>query len=156
MLLPEAVAELHDPLQTADCKDTHRRTDRLPKEDGRPGNPTKPELEDRRGREPPALHVEEGTTRSRTSNPTVNLADANPGKGDNVWVEHRAGRAGHGEKQPFWNKLSEAWFPGAPTDPDIARVRLRITRADHGDAKESRIVQMFELPGGLLDRQASR
>ena len=49
------------------------------------------------------------------------------------------------KKQQLWSKMTQAWFPGGPTDPDLALVQVRITHANYWDVKESKIVQLWEM-----------
>ncbi len=48
-------------------------------------------------------------------------------------------------KHALWSKMSEAWFPGGPDDPDLALVQVQITHADYWDVKESKPVQLFKM-----------
>ena len=77
---------------------------------------------------------------------TVNVSYADPGRdsyvsvsGDAVIVEDLA------KKKQLWSKLSEAWFPGGASDPDLALVQVKIMHANYWDVKESKIVQLFEM-----------
>ncbi|MDQ6681051.1 MAG: pyridoxamine 5'-phosphate oxidase family protein [Pseudomonadota bacterium] len=77
---------------------------------------------------------------------TVNVAYANPSKDSYVSVSGTAAVVDDSaKKKQLWNKMSEAWFPGGPTDPDLALVQVRITHANYWDVKESKIVQLFEM-----------
>ncbi len=77
---------------------------------------------------------------------SVNVAYANTGKDHYVSVSGTAQVVENsGKKQQLWSKLSEAWFPGGPTDPDLALVQVRITHANYWDMKESKIVQFWEM-----------
>ena len=49
------------------------------------------------------------------------------------------------KKQQLWSKMAEAWFPGGPTDPDLALVQVQIIHANYWDVKESKIVQLYEM-----------
>ena len=49
------------------------------------------------------------------------------------------------KKRELWNKIAEAWFPGGPTDPDLALVQVRIAHADYWDVKESKLVQLYAM-----------
>jgi len=49
------------------------------------------------------------------------------------------------KKQALWSKLSEAWFPGGPSDPDLALVEVRIVHANYWDVKSSKLVQLFAM-----------
>ena len=80
------------------------------------------------------------------ADPTVNVAYANPSKDQYVSVSGTAAVVDSLEKKrQLWNKMSEAWFPGGPTDPDLALVQVRITHANYWDVRESKIVQLYTM-----------
>ena len=77
---------------------------------------------------------------------TVNVTYADPGEdsyvsvsGTAVVVEDMA------KKQQLWSKLTEAWFPGGPADPDLALVCVKISHASYWDVEESKVVQLYEM-----------
>jgi general stress protein 26 len=77
---------------------------------------------------------------------TVNVAYANPEKDHYVSVSGTAQLVDDdSRKRELWHKLSEAYFPGGPTDPDLALVQVRITHAGYWDAKQSKLVQLYEM-----------
>lgn len=49
------------------------------------------------------------------------------------------------KKKQLWNKMNEAWFPGGPTDPDLALVQVEVIHANYWDVKESKLVQLFAM-----------
>lgn len=49
------------------------------------------------------------------------------------------------KKKQLWSKLNEAWFPGGPTDPDLALIQVEVIHANYWDVKESKIVQLYEM-----------
>ncbi len=76
----------------------------------------------------------------------VALSYAHPGKDSYVSVSG----IGHLDNDPeriraLWTKFAEAWFPGGPTDPDLALVEVRITHAHYWDVKESKITQLLKI-----------
>ena len=78
--------------------------------------------------------------------PIVNVVYADPGKDSYVSVSGIAAVIEDGaKKRLLWSKLNEAWFPGGPTDPDLALVQVRIVHANFWDVKESQIVQLFKM-----------
>lgn len=80
------------------------------------------------------------------SDPTVNVAYANPSRDRYVSVSGTAQVVeDSAKKRQLWNKMSEAWFPGGPSDPDLALVQVRITHANYWDMKESKVVQLYEM-----------
>lgn len=48
-------------------------------------------------------------------------------------------------KQRLWSPASQAWFPGGPTDPDLALVCVRIAHAGYWNVKESKVVQVLKM-----------
>lgn len=80
------------------------------------------------------------------TDPTVNVAYANPSKDSYVSVSGTAHVVDDAAKtKQLWSKMSEAWFPGGPTDPDLALVQVRITHANYWDVKSPKVVQLFEM-----------
>ena len=80
------------------------------------------------------------------ADPTVNVAYANPSKDQYVSVSGAAEVVDDADKKrQLWSKMAEAWFPGGPTDPDLALVQVRITHANYWDVKESKIVQLYKM-----------
>lgn len=49
------------------------------------------------------------------------------------------------KKNQLWSKMTEAWFPNGPDDPDLALVQVRIDHADYWDVKSSKPVQLFKM-----------
>ena len=85
------------------------------------------------------------------SEPMVNLAYADPGSDTYVSVSGTAAMIEDAaKKQQLWNKMNEAWFPGGPTDPDVALVQVQIAHANYWDVKESKIVQLFEMAKAVV------
>ena len=78
--------------------------------------------------------------------PTVNVSYADPDgdhyvsvSGDAFIVEDLA------RKQRLWNKKAAAWFPGGPTDPDLALIQVQIVHANYWDVKSSKLVQLITM-----------
>ena len=46
--------------------------------------------------------------------------------------------------------MTEAWFPGGPTDPDLALVQVQIVHANYWDVKESKLVQLYEMAKAVV------
>lgn len=83
--------------------------------------------------------------------PAVNLAYADPSADTYVSVSGNASVVeDQAKKNELWNKMSEAWFPGGPTDPDLALVQVQIVHANYWDVKESKIVQLFEMAKAVV------
>jgi general stress protein 26 len=80
------------------------------------------------------------------TDPVVNVVYADPGADSYVSVSGIAAVIEDAaKKRQLWSKLTEAWFPGGPTDPDLALVQVRIEHANYWDVKESKIVQLFKM-----------
>ena len=80
------------------------------------------------------------------TDPVVNVVYADPGEDSYVSVSGIAAVIEDlAKKRQLWSKLNEAWFPGGPTDPDLALVQVRIVHANFWDVKESQIVQLFKM-----------
>lgn len=47
--------------------------------------------------------------------------------------------------EQFWSPAAQDWFPGGPTDPDLALLAVEISHAEHWDVEESRIKQHFKM-----------
>jgi general stress protein 26 len=85
------------------------------------------------------------------SEPSVNVVYADPGADSYVSVSGNAAVVDDlAKKQALWSKLSEAWFPGGPGDPDLALVEVRITHANYWDVKESKLVQLYEMAKAVV------
>ena len=80
------------------------------------------------------------------ADPIVNLVYADPSEDTYVSVSGTAAMLEDAaKKKQLWNKLAEAWFPGGPTDPDLALVQVQIVQASYWDVKESKLVQLYEM-----------
>jgi general stress protein 26 len=83
--------------------------------------------------------------------PTVNVVYADPGDDSYVSVSGTARVVEDlGKKQQLWSKMAEAWFPGGPTDPDLALVEVRITHANYWDVEESKVVQLYKMAKAVV------
>lgn len=81
-----------------------------------------------------------------TTDPVVNVVYADPGEDSYVSVSGIAAVIeDDAKKRQLWGKLNQAWFPGGPTDADLALVQVRIVHANYWDVKESQIVQLFKM-----------
>lgn len=76
----------------------------------------------------------------------VNVAYANPGKDSYVSVAGRA-RVTHdpAKVEQLWSPMAKPWFPGGPTDPDLALLSVEIVHAEYWDVKESKMTQLFKM-----------
>ena len=80
------------------------------------------------------------------ADPVVNLVYADPSEDTYVSVSGTAAvLEDAAKKRQLWNKLAQAWFPGGPSDPDLALVQVQIIHANYWDVKESKLVQLYEM-----------
>jgi len=80
------------------------------------------------------------------ADPVANLVYADPSEDTYVSVSGTAAMIEDpAKKKQLWSKLAEAWFPGGPTDPDLALVQVQIVHASYWDVKESKLVQLYEM-----------
>lgn len=77
---------------------------------------------------------------------SVNVAYADTDKDSYVSVSGTARVVeDRARAEQLWSKMAEAWFPGGPTDPDLALVRVDIVHADYWDVKENKLTQLFKM-----------
>lgn len=85
------------------------------------------------------------------ANPVVGVVYADPSSDTYVSVSGTAAMLGDAaKKEQLWNKAAEAWFPGGPTDPDLALVQVQIIHANYWDVKESKLVQLFAMAKAVV------
>ena len=49
------------------------------------------------------------------------------------------------KKEALFSSFAKAWFPGGPTDPDLALLAVKIGHAEYWDVKESKMVQLVKM-----------
>lgn len=80
------------------------------------------------------------------ADPVVNLVYADPGSDSYVSVSGTATVVDNpGKTQQLWSRLNATYFPGGPTDPNLALVEVRIIHANYWDVTESKVVQLFKM-----------
>jgi general stress protein 26 len=80
------------------------------------------------------------------ADPMVGAVYADPSSDTYVSVSGSAAEVDDiAQKRELWNKIAEAWFPGGPTDPNLALVQLKIVHAEYWDVKESKLVQLLAM-----------
>lgn len=76
----------------------------------------------------------------------VNVAYANTSDDSYVSVSGKALIVEDmGKKETLWTPMAKAWFPGGPTDPDVALLEVLISHAEYWDVKESKMVQVAKM-----------
>jgi general stress protein 26 len=81
-----------------------------------------------------------------TADPVVGVVYADTGADRYVSISGTAALVNDAaKKQQLWSKMAEAWFPGGPTDPDLALVQVKIIHASYWDVKENKLVQLFHI-----------
>jgi general stress protein 26 len=48
-------------------------------------------------------------------------------------------------KKALWNTVAQAWFPGGPTDSDLALVAVLMAEAEYWDVKSNQAVELFKM-----------
>jgi len=78
--------------------------------------------------------------------PEVNVTYADPGNDSYVSISGAARVVEDPErKKAMWNTAAQAWFPGGPTDPDLALVAVLVVEAEYWDVKSNQAVQLFRM-----------
>jgi len=81
-----------------------------------------------------------------TQDDNVNVSYANPDDDRYVSVSGKALVVEDmGKKEALWTPMAKAWFPGGPTDPDVALLEVLISHAEYWDVKQSKMVQVAKM-----------
>ena len=92
------------------------------------------------------MSKESGPVEDLEADPVVNIGYADPGADTYVSVSGTAAVIeDQAKKDQLWNKMTQAWFPNGPGDPDLALVQVQIVHANYWDVKESKLVQLYEM-----------
>jgi len=84
--------------------------------------------------------------RQITLDNNVNVAYTDPGKDSYVSVSGKASLLEDmDKKEALWTPMAKAWFPGGPTDPEVALLQVHISHAEYWDVKDSKMVQMAKM-----------
>ena len=87
----------------------------------------------------------------------VNVSYADPGDDSYVSLSGQARFLDDAaQKQALWSPLAKAWFPGGPTDPDLALLAVRIRHAEYWDVQESKMVQLFKMAKAAITGEPPR
>lgn len=88
---------------------------------------------------------------------TVNVSYADPGADSYVSLSGQAGVVDDmAKKEALWSPMAKAWFPGGPTDPDLALLQVSIDHAEYWDVKESKMVQLAKMAKAALTGEPPR
>ncbi|GAC1406475.1 MAG: pyridoxamine 5'-phosphate oxidase family protein [Burkholderiaceae bacterium] len=47
--------------------------------------------------------------------------------------------------EAMWNPMVAAWFPGGPSDPHVALIRVEVGSAEYWDSDKSKMMQLFAM-----------
>jgi len=77
---------------------------------------------------------------------SVNVAYADPGADSYVSVAGTASFSNDRAKlEELFSPMAKAWFPGGPSDPDLAFLQVKITHAEYWNVKDSKVTQLFKM-----------
>ena len=77
---------------------------------------------------------------------SVNVAYANTDADSYVSVSGQASvLEDPAKKEELFNPAAKAWFPGGPTDPNLALLAVRILEAEYWDVDDSKMVQLLKM-----------
>jgi len=83
--------------------------------------------------------------------PRVNLAYASPEDDHYVSVTGTARIVDNlDKKRELWSTLSQAWFPGGVTDPDLTLLAVDIATAEYWDVRSSKMVQLYKMARAVM------
>jgi general stress protein 26 len=87
----------------------------------------------------------------------VSLSYADPTRDRYVSVSGRAWLVRDKEKaRELWNPTLRAWFPQGLDDPELALLRVKVTKAEYWDTPNSRMVQLVGFVKGVLTGEPYR
>ncbi len=76
----------------------------------------------------------------------VNVSYAHPGDDSYVSISGAAAIVENtAKKEALFTSFAKAWFPGGPTDPDLALLEVAIEHAEYWDVKESKMMQLAKM-----------
>jgi general stress protein 26 len=88
------------------------------------------------------------------SDPSVNVAYANTDADSYVSVTGSASvLEDQAKKEELFNPAAKAWFPGGPTDPNLALLGVRILDAEYWDVDDSKMVQLLKMAKAAVTGQ---
>ena len=80
------------------------------------------------------------------ANGNVNVSYADPGAVSYVSISG-TGQISNDrtKKEQLWSAMDKPWFPGGPTDEDLALLEVRISHAGYWDSSDSKMVQLAKM-----------
>lgn len=86
---------------------------------------------------------------------SVNVVYADPAKDSYVSVSGTATVTDDaGKKERLWTKMTQAWFPGGPADPNLALVQVKIAHAEYWDVDTNQAVQLLKMAKAVATGKA--
>ncbi len=87
----------------------------------------------------------------------VNVAYADPGADSYVSISGKAQIVNDlATKERLWSPMAKAWFPGGPTDEDLALLEVRIVHAEYWDVNDSKMVQLAKMAKAAITGEQPR
>jgi general stress protein 26 len=87
----------------------------------------------------------------------VNVSYADPGADSYVSVSGTAKVVNDlAKKEQLWSPMAKAWFPGGPTDEDLALLEVRIVHAEYWDVGDSKMVQLAKMAKAAVTGERPR
>ena len=81
----------------------------------------------------------------------VNVSYASPDDDSYVSIAGKASVVRDPAKaEQLWSPGAKAWFPGGPTDPNLALLVVEIGHAEYWDVEESKMKQLFKMTKAAL------
>lgn len=87
----------------------------------------------------------------------VNVSYAHPGDDSYVSISGAAAIVENtAKKEALFTSFAKAWFPGGPTDPDLALLEVAIEHAEYWDVKESKMMQLAKMATAAITGKPPR
>lgn len=92
-----------------------------------------------------------GIVDDMTSDQHVGVSYADPDSDTYVSISGRATLDDDLQhKQALWSRMTQAWFPNGPTDPNVGLLRVDIVRAHYWDVKKNKLMQLVDIATASL------
>jgi len=87
----------------------------------------------------------------------VNISYSDPGADSYVSISGTAQVVNNlATKERLWSPMAKAWFPGGPTDEDLALLEVRIVHAEFWDVDDSKMVQLIKMAKAAITGERPR